>query len=136
MDDCRFCEIVKNGSDLVLYENEHNMAILDHAPGSRGHLFIIPKKHYTNIFDIPREEYLKMTDLSYVICHQVTEILEADGAKIAMNNGECADQKIYHIHLHVMPMFKDRDTIIDVNNTRFSEDIKAVSYTHLTLPTN
>ncbi|MFH1456976.1 MAG: HIT domain-containing protein, partial [Patescibacteria group bacterium] len=55
--DCIFCKIVKGEipADKV-YEDENVLAFLDITPINPGHVLLIPKKHYENLYDLPDEE--------------------------------------------------------------------------------
>ena len=57
MDNCIFCKVVKGeASSWKVFENEWVYAFLDINPATRYHTLIIPKNHYTNIFEIPESE--------------------------------------------------------------------------------
>ena len=51
-EDCIFCKIVKGEiPSKTIYENEEIKVMMDINPETNGHLLLIPKKHYENIFD-------------------------------------------------------------------------------------
>ena len=54
--ECIFCAIAEGKIPSVkVYEDEYVFAFMDIAPANPGHLVVIPKQHYRNIFDIPAE---------------------------------------------------------------------------------
>ena len=55
-DDCIFCKIANGeiGSDTV-YEDDMFRVILDLNPGTKGHMLILPKEHYDDIYELPDE---------------------------------------------------------------------------------
>ena len=55
-DDCIFCKIANGeiGSDTV-YEDDMFRAILDLSPASKGHILILPKEHYDDLFELSDE---------------------------------------------------------------------------------
>ena len=59
MNKCVFCEIVAKGMDpeLIVFEDEHVIAhvSLHQKTGNHGHIFIIPKKHIQDIYELPEE---------------------------------------------------------------------------------
>ena len=56
MSDCLFCKIIDgNIPSYTIYENEFVKCFLDINPKSAAHTLVIPKKHYTDIFDIDLE---------------------------------------------------------------------------------
>jgi len=54
---CIFCQIVSGKIPAEkIYENNNALAFLDINPLCRGHVLVIPKKHYKNIFDLSLKE--------------------------------------------------------------------------------
>lgn len=54
MNDCIFCKIVKGEIPAhKVYEDADFLAFLDINPLSPGHALVIPKKHYTWVWDVP-----------------------------------------------------------------------------------
>ncbi|NMC08786.1 HIT domain-containing protein, partial [Candidatus Microgenomates bacterium] len=61
MDDCIFCKIVKGDIPCYkVYEDEEVIAFLDIKPLSKGHVLVLPKKHFENIYDIPEDLLCKI----------------------------------------------------------------------------
>jgi histidine triad (HIT) family protein len=53
---CIFCKISrKEISARIIKENEHAIAFLDVNPISDGHTIVIPKEHYKNLSETPKE---------------------------------------------------------------------------------
>ena len=51
--DCIFCKIVAGAVPAEkVYEDEHNLAFLDIHPHEKGHTLVIPKSHYTWVWDV------------------------------------------------------------------------------------
>ena len=56
MNDCIFCKIINKEIPCYnIYEDDLVLAFLDINPDSDGHTLILPKNHYKQIKDIPRE---------------------------------------------------------------------------------
>ena len=53
---CIFCKIA-NGeiSSRTLYEDDKFRVILDLGPATKGHALILPKDHYSDLFELPEE---------------------------------------------------------------------------------
>ena len=53
---CIFCKIA-NGEipSRTVYENDLFRVILDNGPATEGHALVLPKEHYSNLFDIPAD---------------------------------------------------------------------------------
>ena len=104
--DCVFCKIV-NGKLPAnkVFETKKVLAFLTIEPISRGHLLVIPKEHFQNIYDV-KEDYLKeiMVDVKKIsIC--LKKSLGATGINILNANGKDAQQSIFHLHFHLVPRY-------------------------------
>lgn len=102
-EDCIFCRIVEKKEASIIYEDDYVMAFMDKFPVEFGHTLIIPKKHYENIFEIDKSSYHRVQELARLLSNIIVRAFEADGLNIGQNNGECANQKVMHYHLHLIP---------------------------------
>jgi histidine triad (HIT) family protein len=106
---CAFCKIVRNEAPASrVYEDENVIAFLSIRPINIGHTLVVPKKHYKNIYEIPEEEVAYLYKIVKKITHAVKKAEDAEGIRIVQNNGEAAGQVIFHMHVHIIPMNKDR----------------------------
>lgn len=104
--ECVFCtDVIGNRNGAIVYEDEDTLAFLDYAPVEVGHVLVIPKKHFENIFDIEERSYIKVHKVARLISPAVLRALGAEALNIGQNNGPCANQIIMHYHLHVIPRF-------------------------------
>ena len=63
MNDCLFCKIIKGDiPSYKVYEDDKVLAFLDVNPNSDGHILVIPKEHYENLFETPNELITYMID--------------------------------------------------------------------------
>lgn len=106
-DDCIFCKIA-NGEipSKTLYEDERFRVILDLGPATKGHALILPKDHFSNLFELPDETAGEVMKLARRMAVQMKEKLHADGFNLVQNNGECAGQTMMHFHLHLIPRYE------------------------------
>jgi len=81
------------------------MAFLDIRPVNEGHALVIPKGHYTDIFDVPSELLGKVHQITKKIAIAVKQAVNADGISIIQQNGRAANQDIFHLHVHVIPRY-------------------------------
>ena len=90
-DDCIFCKLA-NGvfPTNSIYEDDTFNVILDAAPANPGHALILPKEHYTDVFEIDEETLGKAMILAKKIAKRQTEVLKCDGVNIIQNNKEAA----------------------------------------------
>lgn len=105
VENCVFCKVVKGELPTTkVYEDADTFAFLDIKPVNPGHTLVVPKKHYTNIHDMPDELVGKVAIVAKKIADAILK-LGAKGVNIGMNNGEAAGQIIFHAHVHVMPRY-------------------------------
>ncbi len=102
------------------------VAILDRFPATSGHILIIPKKHYKNIFELPEEEAMALYPLAKKLALKVKEKFNADGINIVQNNGEAAGQSVHHFHLHIIPRV-DSDEITINKSTNMNKTIEELN---------
>jgi bis(5'-nucleosidyl)-tetraphosphatase/histidine triad (HIT) family protein len=101
---CVFCtEIVANRNAAIIYEDDLTMAFMDNAPVEQGHVLVIPKSHYSNILDIPDDIYSAVHLVAKKLAPAILLAMNADALNIGQNNGRCANQRVMHYHLHVIP---------------------------------
>lgn len=95
----------------VVYEDEHVLAILDHAQQTKGHTLVMPKKHYVNVLDTPTEVYLEVMKVAQELAIQIKDKLQASGINLLTNANDVAGQSVMHFHVHILPRYDDNDTL-------------------------
>lgn len=108
MDNCIFCKLASGEiPTATLYEDEEFRVILDQGPASKGHALILPKAHYTDLYELPDETAKKVMVLAKRMAAAMTQALECDGFNLVQNNGKAAGQTVFHFHLHLIPRYAD-----------------------------
>jgi histidine triad (HIT) family protein len=106
---CTFCKIARKEAPAnTVFEDEKIIAFLSIQPINVGHTLVVPKKHYKNIYEIPEEEVAYLYKIVKKMAYAVKNAVSAEGIRIVQNNGEAAGQVIFHLHVHVIPMNKNR----------------------------
>ena len=101
---CVFCAIVAGEAPAIrIYEDDGYLAILDIRPFTRGHTLVIPKKHTVDLTDTPPETLADMLAIGQRIAKAARATEFADATNVGINDGSAAFQKVFHIHLHVLP---------------------------------
>lgn len=123
-DDCIFCKIAAGEiPSRKIYEDKDLIAIMDLSPTSKGHSLIIPKEHYTNIYDINEEIAGKVMKTAKKLATKMTVALNCDGFNLLQNNGETAGQTMFHFHMHLIPRYKDADNnMLKFTSVSFSDE--------------
>ena len=101
---CVFCEIVQGHVPAhVVWEDEICMAFLDSDPISEGHVLLVPREHYLDADEIPKEMFLHMMCVSQKLTAAVKRAYSPDGYSIMQNGGAFND--IGHYHMHIFPRY-------------------------------
>lgn len=109
--DCIFCKIIAGDiPSKTVYEDSNYKAILDVSPASEGHVIILPKNHAANIFELSDEDARRIMPVAKKIAAAQVKVFGCDGVNILQNNGEAAGQTVFHLHVHVIPRYKN-DTV-------------------------
>ena len=115
---CLFCSIVEwQVPHYRIYEDNNFIGILDINPASKGHVIVIPKKHYKFITEVSEDFSIpikKITDKIY-------QVLEAD-TSVIINNGLNAGQKVNHISIHIIPRYENDKISIEWQSNKASEE--------------
>ncbi len=108
---CIFCKIA-NGEipSATLYEDDDFRVILDLNPASKGHALVLPKEHYSNIFELPEALAGKAFIVAKNVAGKLSGGLGPIGFNIVQNNGEAAGQTVFHFHIHLIPRYRN-DTV-------------------------
>jgi histidine triad (HIT) family protein len=101
MQDCVFCKIIRGEiPSYKVYEDADFMAFLDIKPINKGHVIVIPKRHYRWTWDVPGfGEYWE------VIKKVTTTIIKSLSAEKVqyITLGEA----VPHAHVHIVPRYKN-----------------------------
>lgn len=68
-----------------------------------GHCFVLPKKHYTIMEQVPDEELAKIFEIANKVSSAIFEALDVQGTNIFIANGVAAGQQVPHFFCHVIP---------------------------------
>ena len=122
--DCIFCKLA-NGvfPTNFIYEDEDFKVILDANPATKGHSLILPKKHFKNLLDADEEVLKKALPLAKKLSNKLIDVLKCDGVNILQNNNEAAGQAVFHLHIHLIPRYKEeKEHIISWKPNKFSDE--------------
>lgn len=110
-DDCIFCKLA-NGEipTNALYEDDIVKVIFDANPAAKGHVLILPKEHFDNIYELDDDTASHVFKVAAKISKAYKKALDFDGLNIVQNNGEVAGQTVFHFHMHIIPRIKG-DTV-------------------------
>ena len=104
-DDCVFCRIIAGEvpAHMVLDDDEF-VAFLDARPVFKGHVLVVPRRHYVTLADLPVPVVGPLFERVRLVSAALPVALGADGTFVAMNNR--VSQSVPHAHVHVVPRRK------------------------------
>ena len=106
--ECIFCSIIqKKAPASIVYEDDKTIAFMSIQPINTGHTLVVPKKHFENIYEITEEEISNLGKTVKKIAKAVKLGMGAEGIRLIQNNGKAAGQVIFHMHVHIIPMYTD-----------------------------
>ncbi len=113
--DCIFCKII-NGDipSYTLFEDDEIKVFLDVNPLANGHALIVPKKHYTDLFDIPNDLLIHIMEIAKKMDKLFKEKLGSEGLTLIQNNG--LPQEVKHFHLHLKPAYSSKQELVNVED--------------------
>lgn len=90
-----------------VYEDDYVYAFLDISQVTKGHTLLIPKKASANIFETDEETMKHIGAALPKVANAIKRAFNPDGLNIFQNNGEFADQSVFHIHFHLIPRYEN-----------------------------
>ncbi|CXR68492.1 TPA: HIT family protein [Staphylococcus aureus] len=90
-----------------VYEDDYVYAFLDISQVTKGHTLLIPKKASANIFETDEETMKYIGAALPKVANAIKRAFNPDGLNIIQNNGEFADQSVFHIHFHLIPRYEN-----------------------------
>ncbi len=121
MIDCKICEFIKNKVNL-LYEDDIVYAMLPERPVTLGHIFVIPKKHYPIIEQVPDYEISPLFKIANKLSSVLFETLKIQGTNIIVQNGIAAGQKYAHFIINIIPRKENDNLKLEWKPKQISEE--------------
>lgn len=121
---CIFCKIVKGEIESKkVYEDDEIIAILDINPASKGHLLIMPKKHYPIMPLIPPKTFKHLSTKIKELSYSLRQSMICQGTTLFIANGAAAGQQSNHFMLHLIPR-EDNDGLgnFEIKEEEISQD--------------
>lgn len=116
-------EMIINGGipSTRLYEDDEVLVILDINPIAKGHSLVISKTAYPDFTDCPADRLGHMMEIAQKVDLKLRSALGCDGTNILINNGPAAGQEIPHLHIHVIPRYKDDGQTFGFEKTKYAD---------------
>ena len=108
MSECIFCKIInKEIPAEIVYEDANALGVLDIHPRGPGHTTILPKFHAETIINLPEEKIGSVFKAVRSMVERLNSALRPDGFTIGINHGLAAGQAVPHLHVHIIPRYKN-----------------------------
>ncbi|MDJ0766974.1 MAG: HIT family protein [Myxococcota bacterium] len=118
MTDCPFCAIAAGtGRGSIVYEDDLSIGLMDIFPVYPGHTLVVPRDHYDNLVACPDEVAAHLFNVAAKLGPAIMEVTGGTAFNVWTANGADAGQRVFHLHLHVLPRFPD-----DKFGLRFPKD--------------
>jgi histidine triad (HIT) family protein len=106
--DCEFCAIARGESTAdVVCEGEHWVAFFPLEPATPGHTLVIPREHVRDLWAASGAVGRELIDAVIKVGRAIETALTPDGLNLITSAGAAAEQTVTHLHLHVVPRWKD-----------------------------
>ena len=122
-DDCIFCKLANGDIPTnALYEDDIVKAIFDLSPATKGHIIILTKEHFDNLYSIDEETAAHIFKVAAKLAKAAKAALKCNGMNILQNNEEIAGQTVFHFHMHIIPRYVGDNVKFSWNQGKISED--------------
>ena len=90
-------------------EDADTLAFMDAFPQSPGHCLVVSKtSRARNLLEVEPEALTAVMTQVQRLTRAVSAALEPDGVIVTQYNGAPAGQTVFHLHVHVIPVWNDR----------------------------
>lgn len=104
---CVFCNIIRGEAPAsIVYADEQAMAFMDIQPVNPGHLLVVPRAHAAHLADLEPETggHLFQVGMKLAVALRRSQV-RCEGVNLFLADGAPAGQRVFHVHLHVLPRF-------------------------------
>ena len=81
-------------------------------PNNPGHVILIPRDHYENIYDLPESRATEIFRASRLVALAMKAAYNCDGISTRQHNEPAGNQDVWHFHQHVFPRIAGDDLYI------------------------
>ncbi|MEK7572043.1 MAG: HIT domain-containing protein [Patescibacteria group bacterium] len=133
---CSFCSFA-NGNETefnkrsdVVFEDDIVIAFI--SPkwwiNNSGHVIVIPKKHFENIYDISDDLLSYVHIVAKKVAIALKETYHCDGTSVRQHNEPAGNQDMWHFHVHVFPRYENDELYKQHDDKRFVSVEERTSY--------
>ena len=98
--DCIFCDIIKNAQPgFKVWEDEDFIVILTIGPINPGHVMLIPKAHFSDVYELPDPLFNKLFQTAKKLAGPLKQATSAARIGLAIEGFG-----VSHVHVHLVPV--------------------------------
>ncbi|MHA1380008.1 MAG: HIT family protein [Candidatus Helarchaeota archaeon] len=113
-DNCIFCN-PKDSKDLIVYQTDKIIILLNKYPYNPAHLLIAPKKHVGKLEELSDSETLHIINIIKKAMKLLQTAYSPTGFNVGLNLGKAAGASIVtHLHFHLVPRYDNELGFMDV----------------------
>jgi ATP adenylyltransferase len=115
--ECILCAVRDNNPDvvrLVVHRDKNFIISLNLYPYNPGHVMIFPNRHIEDIRALSNGEAMEIHKLTLITLGVLDKLYAPAGYNIGYNMGNVAGASIEHLHLHIVPRYKNELGIVDI----------------------
>ncbi len=112
MSDCIFCKIIKGEiPSKFIHKDKDFVAFYDISPKAPVHFLIVPIKHLKSLQDVSMEDAALLGKMMLGVNSLSSKLgIAKEGYKVVINNGSVAGQMVFHLHVHVLGGWKNKES--------------------------
>jgi histidine triad (HIT) family protein len=108
MENCVFCKIIKKDlPSAIFFEDSEFLAFTPLEQVSKGHILLIPKRHYVDLFDFEPVSFERLAGVAQKLSKELAKVHGATAVNLLNASGKDAQQSVFHFHLHIVPRYED-----------------------------
>lgn len=106
--DCPFCAIARgeDSSVEVVREDTNWVAFFPHEPATPGHTLVTPRAHVVDLWQAEPALGADLMAAVILVGRAIQESFAPDGINLITSAGKTAEQTVFHLHLHVVPRWR------------------------------
>ncbi len=91
---------------MKVFEDDVALSFMDLFPQVRGHTLVIPKHtRARNFIELETPLIGPYMERVQRVTRAVAKAFEPDGVRVMQFNGAASGQTIFHLHVHILPIF-------------------------------
>ena len=124
--ECIFCSIINGDAESwKVYEDELVVAFFDIFPAAPLHTLVVPKAHFTDIYDVAPVYLEKIMDVCKTLAAVYKKEFGITDVNLIHGSGKAAQQDVFHFHMHIVPRFEGDSFKLHYDpNLRLRDDFK------------